>query len=99
MDQQIVAQIAGYTVTMGMVVAVLVEIAKRVPQIPLWRGQVWRIRLVVAGLCLGLNVLGMWLLGQPIDLMVLLPTFLSYASAAATYDHVFSAESHTAPLG
>jgi hypothetical protein len=78
------------SVAVGVVASILVEISKRTPWIPLWKGHVKEIRLVVATLCVLLNVLIVYLTGGTYDWTILIQSFISYVSSAATYDHLFS---------
>lgn len=88
MDPQ-VAVIGGFSVTMGLIVSVLVQIMKNSPSFPLWKGDVFKIRLLVAALCLVADVVGLKLANQVVNVTILLPAFMSYLSASATYDHFF----------
>ncbi len=83
-----VASFLGISVPMGSIAAFVVQILKRTPWVPVFEGQPARLRIVVAVISLGLNLLAMYLAGEPLDLSVLGQTFVSYVTAAAAYDHV-----------
>jgi hypothetical protein len=90
MDPQVLAQFGPYSITMGMITAAVVELAKRLPNVPLWKGQKWRIRCTVAVLALLTSLAGAWWMQQPIEWSLLLPMLIQYLTATATYDHAFS---------
>ena len=87
---EVVAVLAGSSITLGVAASSVVFLLKKVSWFPVFQNQPMRSRLVVAVACLLLNILSQYINGQPImDWATGLETFVSYLTAAATYDHLF----------
>lgn len=86
-----VAELLGNPITLGMIVSVVTEVIKFFPDFlsPVVKGNKWGIRLFVAVIAVGLNVLAAKMNGYAIgEASILWNTFASYLTALGMYDFV-----------
>lgn len=83
-----ITQIAGQTITVGTIATFTAQFLKG----RAWFPEAYRtavVRLLVAAICVVVNVGVAYVSGEPIGASPLLEAFLSYLTAAAAYDHLF----------
>lgn len=82
--------IIGTPLSLGIFVSGLAQIIKQSPVLPfVQKGKPWMIRLTVAVLALFVQVAANYLKGAPLSGDLLLNSFVTYVTAAASYDHIF----------
>lgn len=85
-----IATIAGNPITVGAIASTVVLLLKKTPWYPLFKNQPMRSRTTVAVICLAITALIQYIEGGVIiDTATAFNAFLSYVTAAATYDHFF----------
>lgn len=85
-----IAVVLGNPITVGAVASFLLKILKGVGWFPVFENQPLRSRVVVAVMCLLINSLVNYMQGVFVaDWVLVGETFMSYLTAAATYDHIF----------
>jgi hypothetical protein len=83
-----VTEFAGQTITVGAVASFLAQWIKGKEWFPV-RYRAVLVRMIVAGLCVGINA-GVAFTTGTLDPSTLAEAFFSYVVAAAAYDHLFS---------
>src|SRR5262249_31063668 len=83
----------GFPVVWGLLSSLLIELLKKFglssfKEKVIAFAHYWVLRLFVASICLGLNLVTSWSAGEAITLAVVLPAFFSYVTASAVYLHL-----------